>query len=143
MVWLSGCPTEQVMVQAMSQRTSGSAIATSRYEDMPLSLVLFRFLWPFWLLKDASNGDRMTRAAAYRHNRDMRVYLPGYLIKWLANSIAALSMTIGLDALADHSGRELSFLNLLAATFGMAFACAVCVWVVTAYIYVFLSRHEN
>lgn len=106
-------------------------------------MVLFRFLWPFWLLKDASNGDRMTRAAAYRHNRNMRVYLPGYLVKWLANSVAALGMTMGLDAFADHSARAVSFLSLLTAAFGMAFACAVCVWIVTAYIYVFLSRHET
>lgn len=84
----------------------------------------------------------MTRAASYRHNCDMRVYLPGYLVKWLVNCVAAFSMTIGLDALSDHSGHDPGLLNLLAATFGMAFACAVCVWIVTATIYLLLGRNE-
>src|ERR1041384_8115223 len=66
----------------MMPRPSGAALA-SCYEDMPLSLVLFRYLWPFWLFKDASRGDRLARAAAYRHNRSMRIYLPGYLMKWM------------------------------------------------------------
>lgn len=125
----------------MTQRISGQAIATSYYDDMPLSLVLFRFLWPFWLLKDASSGDRLSRAAAYRHNRDMRIYLPGYLMKWLVSCLLSLGMTMGLGGLAGHG--ETSILTLLAAGSGMAFAGGVCVWVVTAYIYVFLSRHES
>lgn len=131
----------------MSQQISKSAYVTaataSYYDEMPLSLILFRFLWPFWLLKDASYGDRMTRAAAYRHNRSMRIYLPGYLVKWLVNCVAALGMTMGFDALCDHSDRQLGLLNLLAAAFGMAFACAVCVWVITACIYLFLGQREN
>ena len=131
------------MVQPMSQRISGQAIATSYYDDMPFSLVLFRFLWPFWLLKDASSGDRLTRAAAYRHNRDMRIYLPGYLMKWMVSCIASLGMTMGLGGSAGHTNGDLGILNLLAAGSGMAFACGVCVWVITAYIYVFLSRHES
>ena len=109
---------------------------------MPFSLVLFRFLWPFWLLKDASSGDRLTRAAAYRHNRDMRIYLPGYLMKWMVSCIACLGLTTGLGAMAGH-GSDTGILNLLAAGAGMVFACGVCVWVITAYIYVFLSRHES
>jgi len=55
-------------------------ITSSSYIDMPLSLVLFRYVWPFWLFKDAARGDRYARAAAYRHNRDMRIHLPGYLM---------------------------------------------------------------
>ena len=50
---------------------------------MPFSRVLFRYVWPFWLFKDATRGDRYARAAAYRHNRDMRIYLPGYLMRWV------------------------------------------------------------
>ena len=50
---------------------------------MPLSRVLFRYVWPFWLFRDATRGDRYARAAAYRHNRDMRIHLPGYLLRWL------------------------------------------------------------
>lgn len=67
----------------LMSRQGPPALATGYYDDLPFSLVLFRYLWPFWLFKDASSGDRLARAAAYRHNRDMRVYLPGYLMKWM------------------------------------------------------------
>jgi hypothetical protein len=127
----------------MSQPSSGQATAASYYDDMPFSLVLFRFLWPFWLLKDASNGDRLTRAAAYSHNRDMRIYLPGYLMRWMVSCVATLGMTTALGSMAGHGSGDFGILTVLAAGFGMAFACGVCVWVVTAYIYLFLSRYEN
>jgi hypothetical protein len=115
----------------------------SYYDDMPFSLVLFRFLWPFWLLKDASSGDRLTRAAAYRHNRSMRIYLPLYLMRWMVSCMIALGMMSLLGAMANHTSGSGGLLNVLAAGSGMVFACGVCVWVITAYIYVFLSRHEN
>ena len=81
------------------QRSSGAALA-SCYDDMPLSLVLFRYLWPFWLFKDASRGDRLTRAAAYRHNRSMRIYLPGYLLKWMLSCVTAFGITSGFGSLS-------------------------------------------
>jgi hypothetical protein len=43
---------------------------------------LYLYLWPFWLFRDANRGNLMERAAAYRHNRAQRVYLPGYALKW-------------------------------------------------------------
>src|SRR5687768_13038669 len=82
------------------QRSSSAAALASHYDDMPLSLVLFRYLWPFWLFKDASRGDRMTRAAAYRHNRSMRIYLPGYLIKWMLSCVTAFAITSGFGSLS-------------------------------------------
>jgi len=57
--------------------------ARACYVDMPFTHVLFRYVWPFWLFKDATRGDRYARAAAYRHNRDMRIHLPGYLLRWV------------------------------------------------------------
>lgn len=98
---------------------------------MPLSLVLFRYVWPFWLFKDATRGDRYARAAAYRHNRDMRIHLPGYLLRWLLVSAATF-------AIASGSGSA-----VLAAGWGIAFACCVCVLFITSYIYLYLSRHEH
>jgi hypothetical protein len=105
--------------------------ARADYVDMPLSLVLFRYVWPFWLFKDATRGDRYARAAAYRHNRDMRIHLPGYLLRWLLVS----AMTFGI---ASGSGSA-----LLAAGWGIAFACCLCVLFITSYIYLYLSRHEH
>jgi hypothetical protein len=121
--------------------TRRAAVVTS-YEDMPFSVVLFRFLWPFWLFRDASRGDRLVRAAAYRHNRDMRVYLPGYLMKWLLGSMLVLSMTSGIDALARSFTSASTVLSILGAACAIAFACSLCVLFSTAYVYLYLSRHE-
>lgn len=125
----------------MTQHSPTAAVAASYYDDMPFSLVLFRFLWPFWLFRDASSGDRMTRAAAYRHNRDMRVYLPGYLMKWVLSCAFVLALTTGIESLATAIGSP-SVLSLIVAVCGMAFACGVCVLFVTAYIYLYLSRND-
>jgi hypothetical protein len=125
----------------MTPSSSATVVTPSQYDDMPLSLVLFRFLWPFWLLQDASTGDRYARAAAYRHNRDMRVYLPGYLMKWLLSCVLVLAVASGLDSLARSLG-GVSALSVIAAAFAMAFACGVCVMFITAYIYLYLSRND-
>jgi len=126
----------------MTQRPTAAVVAASYYDDMPFSLVLFRFLWPFWLFQDASRGDRFARAAAYRHNRDMRVYLPGYLMKWLLSCALALASTTGLESLARSIGPGLNFFSLIAAALAMLFACGVCVLFITAYIYLYLSRND-
>ena len=128
----------------MTPRSAGAALA-SRYDDMPLSLVLFRFVWPFWLFKDASRGDRMTRAAAYRHNRSMRIYLPGYLMKWIFNCVTAFAITAGFGSLstAQAAARDsLDVFAIIAAGWGIIFACSVCVLFVTSCIYFYLSRNE-
>lgn len=117
---------------------------------MPLSLVLFRYLWPFWLFKDASRGDRMTRAAAYRHNRSMRIYLPGYLLKWIFNCVTAFAITSGFGSLsmaqstsqAASQPRSVDVFAIIAAGWGIVFACSLCVLFVTSYIYLYLGRNE-
>ena len=126
----------------MTQRAS-NAVAASYYDDMPLSLVLFRFLWPFWLFHDASRGDRYARAAAYRHNRDMRVHLPGYRLRWLLVSAMTLAVANGFSSLAAPHASTAALFALLAAGSGIAFACCVCILVVTSSIYLYLSRHEH
>lgn len=129
----------------MMQPSSG-AVLVSHYDDMPFSLVLFRYLWPFWLFKDASRGDRMTRAAAYRHNRSMRIYLPGYLMKWMFSCVAAFAITAGFGSLsAPHAAsqaRSLDVFALIAAGWGIIFACSVCVLFITSYVYFYLSRND-
>jgi hypothetical protein len=111
--------------------------------DPPLSQVLYRYVWPFWLFKDATRGDRYARAAAYRHNRDMRVHLPGYLMRWLLVSAAALAVASAFSALSVPTAGALNVFALLAAGSGIAFACCICVLFVTSYIYLYLSRHEH
>jgi hypothetical protein len=123
----------------MLEPTDRIAVRHSLYDEMPFFQVLFRYLWPFWLFKDASRGDRWVRAAAYRHNREMRVYLPGYLLKWVLNCALAFAITNGLETLA--STHTLDVFTILAAGCGVVFACGVCVLFVTAYIYVYLGRN--
>jgi hypothetical protein len=126
----------------MTRRADEQAVQTSCYEEMPLALVLFRYLWPFWLFKDASRGDRYARAAAYRHNRDMRVYLPGYMAKWVCNSVLAFALVAASDSVSLPSGSWDVF-TLLTATAAIAFAGSLIVLFITGYVYVYLDRHER
>ena len=125
----------------MLEQTDRVAVQHSLYDEMPFLQVLFRYLWPFWLFKDASRGDRWVRAAAYRHNREMRVYLPGYLLKWLLSCGIAFAIASGLEALS--SSHSLDIFTLLAAGCGVVFACGVCVLFITAYIYVYLGQNAT
>jgi hypothetical protein len=125
----------------MLEQTDRVAVQHSLYEEMPFFQVLFRYLWPFWLFKDASRGDRWVRAAAYRHNREMRVYLPGYLLKWAFNCTLAYAVATRFDSLS--SAHTLDLFTLLAAGCGVVFACGLCVLFVTAYIYVYLGKNAT
>lgn len=101
-----------------------------------------RYLWPFWLFQDASRGDCYARAAAYRHNRQMRVYLPAYLIKWLVGSALTFGIARQFAAFsASQDTGSADFFIVMAAAIGMLFATEMCLLVVTAYIYVYLGRH--
>lgn len=115
--------------------------ASTGYQDMPFSHLLFRYLWPFWLFRDASHGDRLTRAAAYRHNRGMRVHLPGYLIKWCISGAVAFAMTDRLAVLA-RGHDNVNIFAVMAAGAGMLFAGAICVLFVIAYVYCYLCRND-
>jgi hypothetical protein len=129
------------LVKEMTQRCR-AAVAAS-YDEMPLSPLLLRYLWPFWLFKDASRGDRYARAAAYRHNRNMRIHLPGYLVRWLLGSALALTVTAGCGSLSGPASAGPDVFALLAACCGVLFACSLCVLFVTSYIYVYLSRNDG
>lgn len=119
----------------------GPGAAVVDYELAPLSVVLARYLSPFWLFRDASCGDRLTRAAAYRHNRSMRMYLPGYMRKWALQAVFALLLTFAFDSLATSHTRLDPFV-VFAAGAGIAFACCLCMLVVMGYTYLYLSRHD-
>lgn len=52
-------------------------------ENEPLLRLWFRFLWPFIHFRDVTVGSPLERRQRYRHNRAMRIYLPGFALKWL------------------------------------------------------------
>jgi hypothetical protein len=126
---------------------SAVAQATTRYENLTFRQLLFRYMWPFWLFKDASRGDRRARAAAYRHNRSMRSYLPGYLVKWMLGSVFAFALTAGFESLGAaaapvHVGPNNIF-AVMAAGGGIIFAGSLCVLFVTSYVYLYLGKHDS
>lgn len=114
-----------------------------RQDDISFSRLLFRYCWPFWLFRDASYGSSFARAAAYRHNREKRVYLPGYLFKWLCICLLAWVLATEFEALAAHSGGMRSLFFWMSAGSGLIVAFGACVLLITGYVYLYLSRHEN
>ena len=88
----------------------------------PLARLIFLHLWPFWLFRDASHGSLLARAAAYRHNRNMRVYLPGYLMRWSCGGFLLLTLSFKLQALSAQVPQLNGCLLWIAAGFGMAAA---------------------
>ncbi|MDN0073438.1 hypothetical protein QU481_00800 [Crenobacter sp. SG2303] len=60
-------------------------------DDRGLLYLLYLYLIPFWLFRDASRGDFLLREQNYRYNREQRKYLPGYLLKWTV--LCALLLT--------------------------------------------------
>lgn len=131
------------VMKMITQRTGRTAMATSAYDNMPVSRVLFRYWWPFWLLKDANRGDRYARAAAYRHNRNMRIYLPGYLVRWMLGSASVLVIMAGFESVSTQSAGLIDAFSLMTAGLGVVFACSVCVLFVTGYIYLYLGNSET
>lgn len=112
------------------------------YELAPFRLVVARYLSPFWLFRDATHGDRVARAAAYRHNRSMRSYLPSYMRKWALQAALALLLTCLFDSLAAGARPRLDMYVLCAAGSGIVFACCLCMLFVMGYAYLYLARHD-
>ena len=125
----------------MTQRPPSMPVS-SCYDEMPFSIVLFRYLWPFWLFKDATRGDRFARAAAYRHNRNMRTYLPAYMVKWVFGSALAFALVQAFGDVASSAPTWHVF-GLLAIVSAIVFVCSLCLLLLTGYIYLYLNRHEG
>lgn len=53
----------------------------------------FRFFWPFRYFRDVTRGSQIERQLNYRHNRAMRVFLPGFVVKWVL--LTALCFAVG------------------------------------------------
>lgn len=111
---------------------------TIRSRLLAWALVLGRGLWPFWLFKDTSQGDRFARAAARAHNRRMSEVLPRYLRRWvLVCALAGVSIFAN-DALATDVARRLDVFVLMAAGSGLVCAYGICAIVVIGYAWCYL-----
>jgi hypothetical protein len=58
-------------------------IAQTDSRSEPVWRSCYRFLWPFHHFRDVTRGTMLERQQNYRHNRGMRVFLPGFAIKWV------------------------------------------------------------
>jgi len=60
------------------------AVLRPRAGDTQESLrhLFYRFMWPFQYFRDVSCGNELQSRLNYRHNRAMRIYLPGFALKW-------------------------------------------------------------
>lgn len=75
------------------------SVDRSSVRAAPMRLLLYRYLWPFQYFRDVTRGTRIERQQNYRHNRSMRVFLPGFICKWVV--LSALCFALG--SLCDHS----------------------------------------
>lgn len=48
----------------------------------PFWRLLYRYIWPFQYFRDVTCGSKLQRQQNYRYNRAMRIYLPGFVLKW-------------------------------------------------------------
>jgi hypothetical protein len=102
---------------------------------------LWNYFSPFSVLKDASRGTVDEKAAAYRHNYEMRGCLLGYIRRWLWTGVLAFLLASFFDSQSPHDG-ALHFVDLLAAAPALFASIATCGIVVLGYAYAFLSCNE-
>jgi hypothetical protein len=95
-----------------------SAAEPARSE--PFLPLLYRYFWPFACFRDVTRGRRLERQQNYRHNRQMRVHLPGFAFKWALLTVLLIAMGFVLAGLGAP--------DLLAAFF---FASAVSTFTVS------------
>lgn len=101
--------------------------------------LICRFFSPFWLMKDASRGTFAERAAAYRHNRQMRGCLPIYVRRWLFSCAAALILTAFFEVLGETPDGSLSVFMIMAAAYAIFAAIGICAALLMTYIYFYLT----
>ena len=107
---------------------------------------LLRWFSPFRLMKDVSRGTREERIAAYRYNRLRRRELTGCMRRWAFVLATAALLTESFDALGSaggHAGAQANVFVYLAAACATVLVCGLCVLLVTAYVYVYLTSHEG
>ena len=104
---------------------------------------LYRYLWPFWMFMDANSGSSWDRSTAYRHNREQRVHLPSYILKWICISLLLFWLTTVFGAIEiAFPDFHLVYVVLLAAI-GSAFTGALIVTLLICVLYMMLCRNEE
>lgn len=108
-----------------------------------LACLLYLYLWPFWMFKDVSRGNLLEQAAAYRHNREKRVYLPAYILKWTLIFAASMSVITLFEQLGRSGVMLWQVSVVLAGASGVFASWAFVVMVQITVAYVFLCRWRH
>jgi hypothetical protein len=108
---------------------------------------LLSWFSPFRLMKDAGCGTSEERIAAYRYNRRRRSELSACMCRWACALVTAALLTALFDALGGSGGRAVGLPKVLfvylAAACATFLVCGLCVFLITAYVYVYLTSHEG
>ncbi len=107
---------------------------------------LLGWLSPFRLMKDVSCGTREERIAAYRYNRRKRGELTACMRRWVLVLATAALLTEWFGALGGagtHAGAAGNVWVYLAAACATVLVCGLCLLLITAYVYVYLTSHEG
>jgi len=102
---------------------------------------LWNYYCPFGVMKDASRGTLAERAAAFRHNCQMRGALATCIQRWLVSGTVALLLIVLFDIQSPQDGNALSVFVVLAALVGLFASVAACAIFVLSYAYATLSYH--
>lgn len=108
--------------------------------DESLAVLLYLYIWPFWMFKDVNRGNLLEQAAAYRYNREHRIYLPGYLLRWTLIFALLLGGMLGLESLEQAGIMLPAASRLLAGATGMVASAAMVVMVQITVAYLFLCH---
>ncbi len=52
-------------------------------QELSFRTLLYRYFFFGWLFRDATRGNLLERAAAWRHNQSQAHWLPTYMRRWL------------------------------------------------------------
>ncbi|HEX4883003.1 MAG TPA: hypothetical protein VFX05_02615 [Casimicrobiaceae bacterium] len=96
----------------------------------PLWQLLYRYWFWGWLFRDASQGDLMRRAAAWRHNIAQRIHMPVYMRRWLGMMALTFAVALAMETALDA--------RAFAAVFYVASVLAATVDVVASIAWLFL-----
>jgi hypothetical protein len=119
----------------------GRSLFFNAWEHPSVLQTLWNYFSPFTVLKDVDRGTVDEKAAAYRHNYEMRSCLLGYMRRWLWTGTFALLLTMFFDSQSPHDG-ALHVFDILAAAPALFATVAVCGVMILGYAYVFLSCNE-
>ncbi len=69
--------------------------------DIPLRVLLFRYLFFTWLFRDMRRHmSLLERAAAWRHNQEQRHWLPLYMLRYLVLGLALAALGLAAQAMS-------------------------------------------